>query len=256
MLIHPTVDGLRALRLNKMAAALIEQQSNPDLAMLGFEERLGLLVDLERLDRDNRRLKSRLKKARLRQDACIENLDYRRARGLDKALMARLATCSWLKTHSNVLITGKTGVGKSYIGCALANKACRNGVSAAYHRTDRLLQALSLGRADGRYPRLMKGLLNTHVLILDDFGLSSLNLTQCRELLEVIEDRHDRRSTIVCSQLPVAKWHGAMAEPTLADAILDRLVHNAYRLELKGGSLRKEKGRERLEADLPEEVGT
>jgi DNA replication protein DnaC len=243
MLNHPTLDKLQALRFVGMAQALSEQMTLPDIDDLSFEERLGLLIDREMTEREDRRLKTRLRQAKLKQTACVEDIDYRHARGLDKSLMRDLANCQWIKRHLNLLITGPTGVGKTWIACALAQKACREGYSALYLRLPRLLQELPIAKGDGTYTRLMMRLARIDVLILDDWGLSKLIAEQRRDLLEILEDRHDNRSTIVTSQLPLDKWHHIIGDPTLADAILDRLVHNAYKINLKGDSMRKSKSK-------------
>ncbi len=206
---------------------------------LSFEERLGLLVDREITERHSRQLTNRLRRARLKHDACLEDVDFRHRRGLDKPLVLSLADGRWVRDHLNVLICGPTGVGKSWIACALAHSACRHGHSALYLRLSRLLASLAIARADGRYPKLLESLAKTQVLVLDDWGLSPLGAEHRHDLLEVLEDRHGVRSTIVTSQLPVEKWHDVIGDPTFADAILDRLVHNAYRLDLKGDSMRK-----------------
>lgn len=243
MLTHPTLDKLQHLNLTGMYQALVEQVNLPDIDALSFEERLGLLVDREMTERDQRRLKTRLQRAKLRLSACIEDIDYRHPRGLDQALMTKLATCQWVHERYNVLITGPTGIGKTWLACALGHHACRQGLSALYLRLPRFLQELSIAKGDGRYVRLMKALAKTDLLILDDWGLSSLSDDNRRDLLELLEDRYDTRATIVTSQFPVEHWYEAIGEPTLADAILDRLVHNAYKLLLKGESMRKRKAR-------------
>jgi DNA replication protein DnaC len=239
MLTNPTIEKLRALKLTGMIKALEEQMSLEGVNDLDFFERLGLLVDREIVERDNRRLKTRLRAAKLREPATIEDINYRHPRGLDRSLMASLASCSWIGSARNVIITGPTGAGKTYISCALAQKAMREGYRALYRRTPRLLRELSVAHADGSYPKAMTGLAKSHLLVLDDWGLTALAADQERDLLEIIEDRHGLHSTIITSQLPVEAWHEQMSNPTVADAILDRLVHNAYRINLNGESMRK-----------------
>lgn len=239
MLTHPTLDKLHALKLTGMVQALSEQMTTPDITALSFEERLGLLVDREMTERDNRRLKTRLHKAKLRQSACLEDLDYRPPRGLDKSLITRLALCQWIRDRHNVLITGPTGIGKTWIACALGHHACRQGFTTLYLRLPWLLQELPMAKGDGRYGKLMTTLSRTDLLLLDDFGLAPLHDEHRHDLLEVLEDRHDQRATIVTSQLPVEHWHEAIGDSTLADAILDRLGHNAYKIALKGDAMRK-----------------
>ena len=209
------------------------------MAALGFEERLALMVDREAIERENKRLVSRLKFASLRQSAVVEDVDMKAQRGLDKALFAKLVAGDWIARHQNLLICGPTGIGKSWLACALGHKACRDDRSVLYHRVPRLFDALALARGDGRHARLLKSLARVELLILDDWGLATLTPEQGRDLLEIVDDRHDRGSTIVTSQLPVDHWHEVIANPTIADAILDRLVHNAHRLTLKGESMRK-----------------
>jgi DNA replication protein DnaC len=239
MLHHTTLAKLHTLRLAGMARALEEQLTQPDIDALGFEERLGLLVDREMTHRDDRMLQSRLSRARLRQNACIEDIDYRSPRGLDRGTVARLATCEWLRAHQNLLITGPAGVGKSWLACALSQQACRHGYSARYLRLPRLLEDLAVARADGSYSKHLASLARVNLLIIDDWALAPLGTEGRRDLLEIFDDRHQRQSTLLTSQLPVAQWHDYIGDPTLADAILDRLVHNAHRITLKGESLRK-----------------
>ncbi len=240
MLKHPTLDKLYALKLTGMAAALSDQSAIPDITELSFEERLGLLVDREITEQDNRRMNSRLRRAKLRHNAVLEDIDFRQSRGLDKGLIHSLAGCQWVKEHLNILITGPTGVGKTWLACALAHKACRVGHAAQYVRLTRLLREMTIAKGDGQYPKLLNMLAKVDVLILDDWGMMKLNAENRRDLLEVLEDRHGRRSTIVTSQLPIEEWHGMIGDPTLADAILDRIVHNAYKINLRGESMRKQ----------------
>lgn len=239
MLRHPTLDQLHQLGLIGMAKALEELLNTREAEALGFEERLALLIEREAAWRDTRRTQTRLRHAKLRQHAAVEDVDYRTPRGLDRALFQRLAGGQWIAEHQNLLITGPCGVGKSWLACALAHKACRDNRSALYARLPRLLEDLALARADGRYPRLLKSLARVELLVLDDWGLAPLAAEQRRDLLEIVDDRHDRASTLITSQLPVDRWHDMIGDPTLADAILDRLVHNAHRIALTGDSLRR-----------------
>lgn len=243
MLSHPTDEKLRALKLTGMLRALEEQRLSDTVDALSFEERLGLMVDREQSERDSRRLKTRLSSARLRQNACIEDLDWKAPRGLDRDLVLSLAGGRYLSKAHNILITGPTGAGKSYLACALAHKACLLGHTALYYRLPRLLEEIALSRADGRYPKLMAKMAKAHLLVLDDWGLTPMSAAGCRDLLEILEERHNLRSTLITSQLPVDAWHDYLGEPTVADAILDRLIHNAYRITLKGESMRKRRSR-------------
>lgn len=240
MLTEPTLTKLQNMHLPAMADAWLEQQRNPDIMELDFDERFALLVDAEYLYRDNRRLATRLKEAKLRHsNACIEDFDASQKRGIDRALLTKLATCSWIDEHLNVVITGATGVGKTYLACALGHKACRKGLRVLYRRAPRLIDELTLARADGTLPRLLNKLARIDLLILDDWGITPLADQDRRDLMEVIEDRDGTRSTLVTSQIPIAKWHDYLGDPTIADAIADRLLHNAHRLALKGASRRQ-----------------
>ena len=239
MLIHPTVERLRTRGLIAMADTLIELQNNTESAQMPHADWLGLLIDREATLRDNRRLSRRLAAAKLRQTATIENVDYRTARGLDRTLFQTLATNQWVRDANHLAIVGPTGTGKSWLACALGNKACRDGFSVLYKRAPRLFADLAQARGEGRHARLMSSLERTNLIILDDWGPEPLNVEQRRDLLEIVDDRHGRASTIVTSQLPVAHWHEHIGNPTIADAVLDRLVHAAHRIELKGESLRK-----------------
>ena len=237
-MIHPSIEKLRQMRLTGMARALEEQLGQPEIALLSFDERLGLLVDREETERHNAALAQRLRVARLRQAACLEDIDYRTSRGLDRGLMRTLATGEWLRLHNNVLVIGPTGVGKSFISCALGNQAARGGVSVRTRRLSRLLDDLAMARADGRYARVLAQVSKVRLLILDDWLMVKLTGDQRRDLLEVIDDRHQRGSTMLATQVPMERWHDQVGDPTYADAILDRLVHNAHRIELRGGSMR------------------
>jgi DNA replication protein DnaC len=226
-----------------MIHALNDQNSMPGCEELTFMERLGLLVDREMSEKQNVKLARRLKSARLRQDACVEDIDFRYPRGLDRKLVLSMASCQWIKNRDNCAITGKTGVGKSFLACAFAQKACREGYSVYYARTARLLQELASARADGTYTKRLAALARTDLLVLDDWAMAPLNDAQRRDLFEVLDDRYDRHSTLVAAQVPIEQWYESIGDPTLADAILDRLVHNAHKICLKGPSIRKIRGK-------------
>ncbi len=239
MLNQPTFQLLQQLKLTGMAHAFQQQQEQPALQQLAFDERLALLVEREISLREERRLQRLLQLAKLRQQACIEDIDYQHKRGLERQVVLSLSTGEWLKRHHNLHVTGPTGTGKSWLACAFGQQACRQGWSVRYERTSRLLEQLRIAHGDGSYPKRLTQLAKVDLLILDDFGLKPLTQTERHDLLEIIEDRHERRSTLVTSQLPIAAWHEYLNEPTVADALLDRLLHGAHRLELKGESLRK-----------------
>ena len=242
MLTHPTIDQLRALRLDGMADAFVELQSQDAARDLAPAEWLALLLDRETANRGTQRFKSRLRNAKLRHDqASIEDVDYRSPRKLDKALFQQLATSRWIAEHRNLLVTGPCGVGKSWLSCALAHKACRDGYTVHYVRAPRLFADLELAHGDGRFARLFRTLTKADLLILDDWGPDRLSANQRRDLMEIVEDRYGAGATLITSQLPVEAWHEVIGEPTFADAILDRLIHNAYRLALDGPSMRDTK---------------
>jgi DNA replication protein DnaC len=241
MLFEQTLQQLRSLRLHGMVSALEQQSANPEFHQLSFEERISLLVDRETLDRNNRRVTDLLRKARLRQTACIEDIDYRQLRGLDKSYMATLTTCDFIRHHHNLLITGSTGCGKSWLACAIGQQACRQGLSVKYLRVAKLIEELRIAHADGSYMAVLSLLARNELLILDDFGIDQLSQQDQRDLLEIIEDRHKLKSTLITSQLGIKHWHEYIGESTIADAIMDRLLNHAHKLELKGPSMRKEK---------------
>ena len=241
MLMHPTLEKLKALRLDAFATAWQAQQQESALSAVAFDERLGLLVDAEWLARENKRLTRALQEAKLKlSQACLEAIDYPARRELDKAVMRQLATCRWVEEHHNVILVGATGVGKSFLACALAHQACRKGYRAGYRRASRLFHELALARADGTYVRLLAKLARLDVLVVDDWGLAPVQDPERRDFLEILEDRYGTHSTIITSQLPPAQWHDYLGEATLADAICDRLLHNAHRIVLQGPSRRKE----------------
>jgi DNA replication protein DnaC len=239
MLAEQTLEKLTSMKLHGMATALrqwLDQPKNKDLAPADL---VGLLTDAEWIYRENRKLTSRMRTARFRLSAAVEDVDYAHPRGLTKAAMLELGTCRWVANYQNVIITGETGLGKSYLACALGQKACREGYSVVYRRASRLFDELAQARADGTYPLLLRRLAKAQVLVLDDFGLEVLAAAQRRDLLEVLEDRYGNSSTIVTSQLDTDHWHPVIGDETIADAVCDRLVHNAHRIKLKGESMRK-----------------
>lgn len=239
MLQQPTLQLLHELRLPGMAAALEEQRGMPDLDDLAFEDRLALLLEREKTDRADRRFQRLLGQAKLRLHAVPEDLDFRKARALDRSLVLRLLSCEWIRQGQSLLITGATGSGKSYLACALGHQACRHGLSVRYFRLSRLVGDLTLARADGSYAKLLQRLARAQLLIVDDWGLAALDDLGRRDLLEVLDDRYGRRATLVTSQIPVEHWHEIVGDATFGDAILDRLLHNTHRITLKGGSMRR-----------------
>jgi DNA replication protein DnaC len=243
MLNEQTIEKLYAMKLNGMAEAFKEQLQMTDMNDLSFDERFSLLVDRQWTWREDRRMKRLLSNAKLKINGCIEDIDYKTPRGLQKSIILGLGDCEWIKQAHNIIITGPTGVGKTYLACAFANRACRMGYSAFYIRIPKLFQDLIIARGDGSYPKIMKKLLKANVLVLDDIGLAPMNAQERRDMLEIIEDRHGVASTIVATQLPIEQWHENIRDPTIADAILDRLVHNAYKVNLKGESMRKLRSR-------------
>ena len=240
MLNQPTLDKMHAMKMTGMAEALQQQLDSRSFNKLSFEERLGMLLDAEYAAREQRKLTRRLQRAKLRQpSACIEDIDFKTRRGLKRQALMALARCDWIDDALNVVITGPTGTGKTYLTCALANKACRSGFTAYYVRGAQLPQDMTVTRGDGSYPRLLRRITRTHLLVIDDWLLTPFTATERREILEVIEDRHERASTLIASQLPISAWHEALGEPTLADSICDRLIHAAHKIELKGRSMRE-----------------
>lgn len=239
MLTQQTIEKLYDLRLVAMAHAFSEQLEQTEHASLSFDDRFGLLVDRQWMNRQEQRLTRRLNKAKLKQTSCVEDIDYRHPRNLDKQVMLELITCRWIQNKHNIIITGATGLGKSWLSCALADRACRNGYTAIYKQAQRLTFELTLARADGTYLKLLSQLSKIDVLILDDWGLARLDGQSQHDLFDVIDDRVGTRSTVVTSQIPVKKWHGTVGDPSVADALLDRLVHSATKIHLKGESMRK-----------------
>jgi DNA replication protein DnaC len=239
VLTHPTLDQLHQLGLDAMVKACGEIQAASETAELSHLEWLGLLLDRELSHRRDNRLAARLRYAKLRHQACIEDVDYRAPRGLDRPFLLKLMQSSWIDAHDNLLMCGPAGIGKSWLACALGHQACRDNYSVLYQRIPKLFTELALARGDGRYARILRSLTSVQLLIIDDFGLAPVDAAARHDLLEILEERYGRRSTIITSQFPVAKWHDLIGDPTYADAILDRIVHNAHRIELAGDSLRK-----------------
>jgi DNA replication protein DnaC len=242
MFMQPTIEKLYAMKLIGMADALSQQMSDPGTSQLSFEERLSLLVDQQWTWKQNKALARRLRNAKLRHEACLEDFDWREPRGLDRAQVRSLATSDWVRQHHNLLLSGPTGVGKSFLAGAFAHKACRDGFTALHLRTPQLFRDLAVAHADGSFGRLLRRLAHIDVLVIDDFAMAPMSDAERRDFLEICDDRYGLHSTILTSQLPVSNWHAQVGDPTVADSILDRLVHNAYCLALKGGSMRKARG--------------
>lgn len=238
MLVQPTIEKLHTLRLLGMVKALEQQLKDPDIHTLSFEDRLGLLIDTEATERESKRIASRLKAAKPKQQACIEDIKTNPACGVDKSMLRQLALCHWIRDHRNVLISGPTGIGKTYLACSLIHSACRSGYRALYYRAQRLFHNCAVARSDGSYIKLLTKLARIDLLVIDDFGHASVTDEISRDLLEIIDDR-DVRSTVIASQLPIDQWHHTFTNATIADAILDRIVHNAYKFDLDGETRRK-----------------
>lgn len=243
MMQQPTLEKLYALRWFGLAEAWRKQMENPEVASLSFDERFGLLVDQHWTWRENQNMARRLKRSKLPSEPCVEDIDFRHPRGLDRSLIRTLSNSQWVTQHLSILFTGPTGIGKSWLAQALAQKACRDGYAVWYRPVGKLCRDLMTARADGSLARMLETIARTDVLVVDDFAMAPLNDQERRDFLEICDDRYNRRSTVITSQLPVEKWHAQIGDPTLADSILDRLVHNAYRIELSGESIRKKKGR-------------
>ena len=239
MLNQQTIEKLHALKLIGMAEAFKDQLSQPDIDRLSFEERFGIIVDRQWTWKEDCRMQRYLKQAKLKLNACVEDIDYKTPRGIDQSVMMRLISCDWIRQHQNIIITGPTGAGKTFLACALANKACREGYRTFYIRSPKLYYELAVSRGDGSYGKLINKMARTQILVIDDLGLAPMIDSERRDLLEVIEDRHGSASTIVTSQLPIENWHEHIGDPTIADAILDRLIHNAHKIKMKGGSMRR-----------------
>lgn len=239
MLTHPLFEQLKALRCQGMLEAFQEQLNTPEINRLSFDERFALLLEREYLTRENRKLINRLRQAKLKEEACVEDIDYSPDRGLSKTILTRLAECSFIAKRENVLITGPTGAGKTYLACAIANQACRQGYGSRYIRLPKLFQAIQIAKADGSYIKLMEHVAKLSLLVLDDWGLAPMNDANRRDLLEIIDDRYQRSSTLITSQLPIQAWHDSVGDATLGDAILDRLIHNSHRIEVQGPSMRE-----------------
>jgi len=243
MLDEQTMNKLYSMKLNGMAEAYEQQRQQPPMAELAFEERFGLLVDRQWTLKEDRALKTRLQHAKFKLTACVEDIDFRSQRGLKRAQIDPLANSQWIEYHQHLILSGPTGTGKTFLACALGNQACRDGHRVRYYVASKLFRQITAAHADGSFMRLSHQLVKTHLLIIDDWGMERLQDTQYRDFLEILDDRQGNGSTLITSQFPVNLWHDTIGNPTVADAILDRLIHNAHRIELKGESMRKRKGR-------------
>jgi DNA replication protein DnaC len=243
MLNQPTLEKLQTMKLYGMADAFRAQMETTETSQLSFEERFAMLVDQQWLWKENRALARRLRAAKLKERGVVEDIDYQHPRGLDRKLIRSLASSDWVRQHQNVLLIGPTGIGKTWLGCALAQKACRDGFTILHKRSAELFRDLAVAHVDGSFGRQLAKLARIDILVLDDFAMAPLKDSERRDFLELCDDRYQRRSTILTSQLPLAHWHEQIGDPTLADSILDRLVHNSYRIELNGESMRKKRGR-------------
>jgi DNA replication protein DnaC len=239
MMTNPTLSKLQDMRLIGMVKAFEEQIAMPDIGQMTFEDRFGLIIDREEIERRNRKFKTRIRKAKPKESACVEDITFSSARGIDKKTVLSLANCEWIRHQQNIIISGPTGVGKTYLACALLHSACREGFTAKYLRVPRFLRQLSAAKLDGSYDKLMKDLARTDVILFDDLGLSKMSGEESRDLLEIMEDRHAQKSSILTSQLDSEKWYDLIPDPTIADALLDRIIHRSHKIKLKGGSLRK-----------------
>jgi hypothetical protein len=250
MLTHPLFEQLKTLRWQGVLEAFQEQIGTPDINRLSFDERFALLIERECLVRDNRKLTNRLRQAKLKEQACIEDIDYSCERQLSRTVITRLAQCNFIARKENLLITGPTGTGKTYLACAFANQACRQGYGARYIRLPKLFQAITIAKGDGSYIKLMEHVSKLSLLVLDDWGVAPMTDANRRDLLEIIDDRYNQASTLITSQLPVNTWHDSIGDATLGDAILDRLLHNAHRIEINGPSMRKNKAKNLNKEDV------
>jgi len=241
---NQTIEKLQRLKFSGMEKAFEEQLQMPQVKELSFEERFSFLVDRELTERENRKLTNRLRKAQLKENACIEDIDFKSSRGIEKSQVLSYCDCEWVRRNQNIILSGSCGVGKTYLACALAQKACREGFSASYYRISRLFEELAISKGDGRYIKILEKIAKSDVLVLDDFGISVLDKNEREALLEIVEDRYKIRSTIIATQLPIEKWHEIIQDSTIADAILDRLVHNSHKIKIKGNSMRKEQNDE------------